>query len=301
MPTPLAIELRDTQQVLSRARVAVERRTLTVIGGTHAGLCFSLVNPQHVVGRGDGADFQVPDPDVSRMHARVSALGDGVYAVDDLDSMNGTFVNGRRVKRAGLAVGDRIQCGPNLVLRFAVTDDIEEELQRRLFESSMLDPLTRAANRRYLMQRLMSEVAHARRHVQPLSLVTMDPDGFRRVNDAHGHLVGDVALRAIAARAARMVRAEDVFARYAAGRFAVLSRATNREGALALAERLRDAILELEIPTDAAPIRLTACFGAASLEDLSPTAPPEALLNRADQRLLRAKKVGKGTICRDET
>jgi two-component system cell cycle response regulator len=297
VPTPLAVELRDTQQVLVRARVAVERRTLTVIGGTQAGQSFTLSAAQHVIGRGDSADFRVADPDVSRLHARVSASQGGGYAVDDLKSMNGTFVNGQRIKRCQLSVGDRIQCGPHLVLRFAVTDDIEEELHRRMFESSTHDQLTRAFNRRYLMQRLAGEVAHARRHAQALAVVAMDPDGFRRVNDVHGHLVGDVVLRAIAARAARIIRTEDVFARYSSARFAILSRAINKEGARALAERLRTAIHDLEIPVDGPPIRLTASFGAVSIEEVSAHAPHTDLLSRADARVSLAKSLGRDRVC----
>jgi two-component system cell cycle response regulator len=297
VPTPLAIELRDTQQVLVRARVAVERRTLTIIGGTQAGQSFTLTASQHVVGRGEGADFQVSDPDVSRLHARVSMADGGGYQVDDLGSMNGTFVNGQRIKRCHLAVGDRIQCGPNLVLRFAVTDDIEEELHRRMYESSTHDQLTRVFNRRYLMQRLAAEVAHARRQGQALAVVALDPDGFRKVNDVHGHMVGDVALRAIAARTARIIRTEDVFARYSAGRFAILSRATSTEGARVLAERLRTAIHDLEIPVEGPPIRLTASFGAVSIEELPTQAPPAELLSRADARVSLAKSLGRDRVC----
>jgi diguanylate cyclase (GGDEF)-like protein len=296
MPTPLSIELRDTQTALACARVAAERRTLTVISGMSAGASYTLDRPEHTIGRGEAADIRVLDGDVSRAHARLTRVDGSDYEITDLDSRNGTFVAGRPIRSCVLAVGDRIQCGPNLILRFAVTDDVEEELQKQMYASAMRDVLTHAYNRRYLFGRLAAEVAHARRHGGMLMLILFDLDHLARVNVEHGHAVGDIALRAVAARVGRLVRVEDVVARTDGGQFAVLTRSIDLLGAVALAERLRASIADIHIPADTGLVRLTASFGIAALSELGALDPADRLLVMASTRLRRAKARGGDSI-----
>src|SRR5438552_4993525 len=116
----------------------------------------TLDGPIFVIGRGPSADYSIDDPGVSRSHTRFARSPDGRFFLDDLKSTNGTFVAARRVERVEIRSGDRVQLGPNVLLRFALVDETEEELQRRLFESSTRDALTRAYNRKYLMDRLVA-------------------------------------------------------------------------------------------------------------------------------------------------
>src|SRR4029079_19176192 len=132
----------------------------------------------------------------------------GEYLLEDLQSTNGTFVGAQRAQRCELTTGDRIQLGPNLLLRFAIVDDAEEEMQRRLYESSTRDSLTRAYNRKYFGERLLAEIAHAQRHKNELSLLMLDLDEFKQVNDKYGHLAGDMVLRTVAAQMMRLIRME---------------------------------------------------------------------------------------------
>ena len=198
-------------------------------------------------------------------------------------------MDGERVARARLSPGARLQCGPNLVLRFSLTDDVEEELHRRMYESASRDVLTLAFNRRYLLDRLVAEVAHARRHHQALSLLKLDLDAFHRVNDAHGHAVGDICLRAIATRVSRTIRLEDVLARWGGDEFAILARSTDLSEARTLAERVRASVGEMEIPVDGPAIRFSASTGVASLSELRADAQPGELIAVADRRLDEAK------------
>jgi two-component system cell cycle response regulator len=297
MPTPLAIEQRDTQTALACARVAAERRMLTAISGMSAGATFTLDRPEHFIGRGEAADIRVLDGDVSRLHARVTLTPAGRHEITDLDSMNGTFVGERRIRACLLAVGDRIQCGPNLMFRFSVTDDVEEELQKQMYAGSMRDVLTQTHNRRYLLSRLAAEVAHARRHPGMLMLVLLDLDHFVRVNVDHGHAVGDIALRAVASRVNRLVRVEDVLARTDGEQFAVLTRSTDVAGAAVLCERLRVAISEVVIPAEAGVVKVTASFGAGSLSELGGDDGAERLFGLASLRLRTAKARGGNCVC----
>ena len=296
VPTPMAILRRDTLRTLAAVRLSVQRRTLTVISGPNAGQLFVLSSREHILGRGEVADLQVVDPDVSRTHARLVLGDDGHTDVQDLGSTNGTFVAGERISRARLAPGDRLQCGPNVVLRFALTDDVEEELHRRMYQSSSRDVLTQAFNRRYFIDRLVGEVAHARRHHLALSLLKLDLDGFQRVNDASSPVVGDIVLRAVAARVSRTIRVEDVFARWEGDEFVILARSTELSDATRLAERVRAAIAGVEVPADGTPLRVSASIGVASLAELRLDEKPAALLAVADRRLATAKAGGRDRV-----
>jgi two-component system cell cycle response regulator len=289
---------RATEKTLSvPAKVTIDRATVTVITGLNAGQVFALDGFDHVIGRGTEADVWVEDPAISRRHARIVRRPDGRYYVEDLGSTNGTFVAGRRIEgRCELANGDRIQVGPALMIRFAITDDAEEALQRRLYESSTRDALTRSFNRKYLGERLIAEIAHARRHKTHLALLMMDIDRFKAVNDTHGHLTGDMVLRIVAAQVARLIRVEDVLARYGGEEFVILIRSTALKDARVLADRVRWTIEALKIPIANGTLRVTTSIGIASLGELPPEAGATELLAAADARLYRAKASGRNCI-----
>ena len=103
-----------------------DRATLTIINGINAGQVFALDGTEHVIGRGTEADLWVEDGGVSRRHARISCRSDGRYFVQDLGSTNGTFIGTQRVEVSEVRPNDRVQLGPNVILRFAITDDAEE-------------------------------------------------------------------------------------------------------------------------------------------------------------------------------
>jgi two-component system cell cycle response regulator len=295
---------RATEKTLSvPTSVNPDRATLTVLNGLHAGQMFALDGFEHVIGRGTEADLWLEDPAISRRHARLARRPDGRFVVEDCASMNGTFVAARRVEgRADLQNGDRIQIGPTLMLRFSITDDAEEELQRRLYESSTRDALTRAFNRKYLNERLLAEIAHARRHRTQLALLMLDLDRFKEVNDKHGHLTGDMVLRVVSSHVARLIRIEDVFARYGGEEFVILVRATAHKDAGKLAERVRTTVERLQIlaPNDAGPLSITTSIGIASLSELSPEAGSNELVATADARLYRAKVAGRNRVCAED-
>jgi hypothetical protein len=167
----------------------------TVMVGGGAGRVIAVDRGAAVIGRSRSADIQLLDDGVSRQHCRVVRTGDTV-SVEDLGSRNGTLVNGKRVTRAMLEPGDRLQIGA-AVLQLGMFDDTEETLARKLFEASTRDPLMRAFNRHYFSERLEAELSHARRHETPLSVMMLDIDGLKDVNAVHGVAVGDAVLRAV--------------------------------------------------------------------------------------------------------
>jgi two-component system cell cycle response regulator len=273
------------------------RATVSVVSGLDAGRIVALEGPSLVMGRGDESDLRLEDDEVSRVHARVVRGPGGSFHIEDLGSTNGTIVNARCVTVAPLQDGDRIQLGPRTLLRFALTDPLDERLQAELYESSVRDPLTRAYNRRYLSSRLVVEVAHARRHRVPLAALMLDVDHFKQVNDRHGHFVGDRVLCFVVAHAGRVLRAGDLLARFGGDEFVVLARDTDLARATALGDRMRCAIEGLHMSAGGRVVSVTTSIGIGALEELPPDANADALLELVDGRLGIAKREGRNRVC----
>jgi len=281
--------------------VVARRAQLTVISGPNAGRAHLLREGETLIGRGKEAHIAVDDAGASRLHARIFLAEDGRYLLEDIGSRNGTFANGTRVDGIReLASGDRIHIGPNVTLSFAILDAQAERITHQLYESSVRDALTRAHNRRYLVDRLGREIAYARRHSAALSVVMFDIDHFKRVNDTHGHLAGDEVLREISGLVGRLIRAEDVLARFGGEEFVVIARGINHAGAGAFSERLRTAVERLEIAAEDTVVRVTISLGYASLDELGDgQRSVEGLLRLADSRLYTAKAKGRNRACGD--
>src|ERR1700690_1112888 len=163
-----------------------------------------------------------------------------------------------------MSSGDRIHIGPNIVVSFAILDAQAERLAHQQYESSVRDPLTRAHNRRYLVERLASEIAYARRHAGRLSLILFDLDHFKRVNDTYGHMAGDEVLRGVASLVGRMIRAEDVFARFGGEEFVRFVPGVRHLNVGRLTERIRESAERLEIAYDTILLPVTTSVTAAS-------------------------------------
>ena len=273
--------------------VRADRGTLTVIAGPDAGATFTLEEAETILGRDPSANLVVDDPSVSRQHARITRDERAHHFIEDLGSTNGTFVSGRRIRRAALGTGDRLQLGRDTVFRFAVVDREEEEFQRRLYEASMRDTLTELPNRRSLLERLAGEVAHAERTSGELGLLMLDLDHFKSINDKFGHLAGDEVLRAVAHVGAQAVRAGDVFARYGGEEFVVLARDAGKMEAQALAERLRCSIMAANVEIGSGAISVTVSVGVAVLSECERGDDGARLLAKADARLYAAKLSGR--------
>ena len=156
------------------------------------------------------------------------------------------------------------------------------------------DALTGLGNRRLFDQRLREELARARRRSAPLSLMILDLDRFKRVNDTFGHVRGDFVLQTIAGVVREAFREGDVVCRYGGEEIAVIAPDTKGTEALNLAERVRERIAQTEIPLDGTPWKLTVSVGLA---EALPGETPEAVTDRADAALYRAKEGGRNRTC----
>ncbi|HEU4993923.1 MAG TPA: diguanylate cyclase [Gemmatimonadaceae bacterium] len=181
-------------------------------------------------------------------------------------------------------------------IRRAQALESTREDNRRLEELATTDSLTRLLNRRALLERLSVELDRARRFRQHLSLLMVDIDHFKAINDQHGHLVGDTILRELGIVLAGAVRTVDVVARYGGEEFVVIVPETALEGAAVFGERLRERVAEHHFDLGAVPnFHLTCSVGVATFP--SPrVASPEDLFARADEALYRAKSGGRNQV-----
>ena len=269
--------------------------TLTLVRGIDAGRVFRLARPRTLIGRGITVDIQLEDAAVSRCHASITRCGDDSYEVQDLDSTNGTFVRGLRIRRAQLAAGDRVQLGPNVVLRFALLTDDEGDLQENLFESAVRDGLTGVFNRSTLNRQVVEAVQEARIDACSLSVLMIDLDHFKNVNDELGHAVGDEILRAVAEKMLHAIRPQDSVARYGGEEFVVLARGTELRDACRLGERLRKGIESIRLSAPGGTAMTTASIGVASLAECDLGTATE-LIQLADERMYTAKRVGRNRV-----
>lgn len=267
---------------------------LVVIAGQQVGEIRKL-EKELVIGRSSEASFRVLDDEISRFHAKVF-VEDGKVYVEDMESRNGTIVNGEQVQRRLLADGDKIEVGAATILKFSYHDDLEENFQKHMYESAMRDGLTRAFNKKYFTDRLASEFAYSVRHKSHLSLILLDLDFFKSVNDTHGHLAGDKVLKHTAELIHRTIRSEDVFSRYGGEEFAILSRGIDLAGAEKFAERLRVVIQNTPVTLDnGTQLSITSSIGVASIPNIS-IAQQDQLIAFADEALYAAKHGGRNRV-----
>jgi diguanylate cyclase (GGDEF)-like protein len=168
-------------------------------------------------------------------------------------------------------------------------------LLKRAEALSVTDDLTHLYNSRYLNQVLRRETKRASRSGRPLSLLFLDLDGFKSVNDAHGHLCGSRALMEAAAVIRGSARETDIVARFGGDEFALVLPDTGSEGAWAVGERIRERLAAHHfLAAEGFEIRLTASVGVATLPDVA--ASPEELMHAADLAMYRVKDSGKNGI-----
>ena len=286
-------------QLLAAApTIRQERATLTLLTGLNAGQVFLVDGAHQTLGRGASANIRLEEAGLSRDHARIERTG-SKYRVFDSGSRNGTWVNGVRVEESELFPGDRLHLGASVVFRFAIVDETEERLARQLYEASTRDALTGLYNRRYFNERLISEVAFAHRHKSLVGVVLFDIDHFKLVNDGHGHHAGDLVLREVSECVARLIRTEDVLARFGGEEFVLLTRSLTSAHLLILAERIRAGIAALTVACLGRGGIVTVSGGVASLDEAGSHATGDMVLLLADERLYKAKSQGRNCVCFD--
>jgi diguanylate cyclase (GGDEF)-like protein len=276
-----------------------KRAYLLVLAGPQFGAIFPLAGERDLVlGRREDADVQISDDGVSRVHASIRVQGEGAV-LKDLGSANGTYVDGKRVPDAHIEHGARIQIGGHTTLKFIWADEVDARYRMKLAEGALQDPLTGLYNRRHFDERLSSELAGAQRHGRPVSILMIDVDHFKTVNDEHGHLAGDETLKMVAFVLRGAVRKEDVLARYGGEEFVVIARETLLEGARVLAERIRRAVERSHCAWQGRDLGVTVSIGvtvSVGLNQFVEGRSERELLEAADRALYLAKQGGRNRV-----
>jgi diguanylate cyclase (GGDEF)-like protein len=265
------------------------------MSGQEAGRVHPVTPEVMTLGRGRVCTIQFDDVTLSRVHARI-VRHEEQFVLEDSGSLNGCYVNDERVSRALLRDGDRVRLGSGASLRFQMVSADEEQALCRIYEASVRDGLTGLYNRKHLDERLAAEVSYSLRHRSPLSLVMLDIDRFKQINDTHGHLAGDVVLKKVALILSSLVRAEDTVGRYGGEEFVIVVRSTSSKGAAQLAERVRAAVEKTRTPFAELVLQATVSAGVACLLDLPFEWSVAALIACADARLYQAKASGRNCV-----
>lgn len=330
-PLPPFAELVNAPAV--DAQVAGERLRILLVdhaAGTDDPLRAMLVNEGHevfeAINAAKGFDLALelrpqimlatwPTPEMDSMieSLRQTKIGRGIYIliltdhlgedelIDVLESGADDFLgktSSPRVLAARLHAVQRV-----LGLQEEVERDREEiyrfaaELavtNRRLQELALTDILTGFPNRRYAMERMEQEWASANRSMRPLACMVIDVDEFKQVNDSYGHDVGDTMLKQVAAALKSALRVQDVVCRTGGDEFLVICPATSLASAIACAERMRDAVLAVEVMAGMERLKASVSIGVAIREPAM--AHSDALIKRADQGVYAAKQRGRNRV-----
>lgn len=189
-----------------------------------------------------------------------------------------------------------LQARVNVHHRLASTIRELEESRKALAEQANTDALTKLKNRRLFHTQAEQNLADCRRYGKDMSVLLVDIDHFKKVNDTYGHHAGDEVLVKVATQLAQMVRNADTVARFGGEEFAALLPETNRLGAAVLGERIRKAVENEEILVDGRHIPVTVSIGIATLA-AEMVESIDQLLDIADRRLYMAKNGGRNRIC----
>jgi len=269
---------------------------LTVIRGrgNDLGKLMVLEGPV-VIGRGDDADFVIDDFRASRRHCRVNREDADRYVIEDLDSTNGTHVDGARVVGTQpLSAGQKVFIG-NTVLRFQLYDAMDLKFSSQITHLLGTDPLTGLQSKRTFDDALDYAITQAARAGEPLSLMMMDMDGIKQINDTHGHLFGAYVIEQAGKLIDKVLAGRGQASRFGGDEFTAFMRGRGKKSALQVAEKIRADLEGAAIEKDGIPLHPTICIGVATLPDDGRDLV--SLVSAADKALYEAKAQGRNRVC----
>lgn len=271
-----------------------QKAYIMFISGQLSGKLCYLENKETVIGRASDCDVSINDSRISRHHLQITIEGNQA-SIEDLGSTNGTFVNGERVKKRVLANGDQVHISSDTLFKFALGGEAEQILLKEMHQMANYDAVTGIHNKHVFEKRFNEEFSYAQRNKLPLSLLMLDIDFFKKVNDTYGHMAGDYVLKGVAARIGEALRDEDILARYGGEEFTVILRGTDRDSAFILAERIRKLVESRPFSFEKQLIPTTVSVGVATLNNGSYTNTAD-LLAQADACLYKSKEGGRNRV-----
>lgn len=267
---------------------------LSIIHPRDAIVSFALNEEGLVLGRGLDADVQLPASMISRRHCRVSCIGRKIL-VEDLNSTNGTVIDGERVRRAFLPAESRLKVGP-FVLKVEYKGPAELREQNQLLEAARLDALTGVPNRGWLIRRSARLLAELQAPDTSLSAVMVDIDRFKHINDRYGHAAGDTVLRGVAQMLHEQMRQRDLLGRFGGEEFVMILPHTEQQEALIFCDRIRENIAQAHFDHNGVILNVQVSIGI-TCKTHAEIVSLDSLIGEADAAMYRAKKGGRNRVC----
>ncbi|MCJ7624124.1 MAG: diguanylate cyclase [Anaerolineaceae bacterium] len=277
-PVLVADAIADPDYCLAESVTTLQLRSVMSVPLISRG---RLIGAIYVENRSDKGVFQEEDSEPLEFFAAQAAVAiENALLNDDLES------------RVATRTADLAQINEKL------KQEIEERkrAELKLHKLSITDPLTKIYNRRHFFDLAEKELDRTKRYETPLSVILIDIDNFKRINDTYGHVVGDHVLRTVTGNIAVNLREVDIFARYGGEEFIILLPETSMDEAGKVAERLRGLIhaAQIEISKDVVSVTISlGVVGVVLRKDIS----LDELLDLADQALYHSKEAGRNRVC----
>lgn len=279
---------------LEKEKAKDQEACLIIVRGTPLSKRYELTQARMYMGRDASAEIILNDPNVSRKHAEVIKEGEEVKLRDN-SSTNGTFVNDKKIEgTVTLRKEDMIKVG-NTILKYLPKGEIEIFFLGSLESAAHTDPLTKVYNKGYIMEALEADFKRAKALHQDFSIIILDLDHFKKVNDTHGHDAGDIVLREMANLVRAKIPKNAVFGRFGGEEFLILLPSTALEGAVGVAENIRSGIEKNSFVYESKRLPVTASIGVAELAADVDTS--NALFKLADKAVYQAKSGGRNQVC----
>jgi diguanylate cyclase (GGDEF)-like protein len=260
--------------------------------GPNIGRQYTLQSKNASIGRDPSNDIIVNSDSVSRRHARLTVEA-GQRLITDLHSTNGSYVNNKPILTHFLQNGDQVKIG-DTIFKYIVGSDVESAYHEEIYQMTIKDGLTSIYNKRFFVDALDKEMSRVNRYERDLSMLMLDLDNFKDVNDSYGHLAGDYVLQVVARLISTRARREEIFCRYGGEEFAILLPETTRAGALELAEQIRILVGSHTFIFEGEEITITISIGVSAT--LSGNISPDEFIKMADDQLYKAKLDGRNCV-----
>jgi len=291
------VVLRGDSETLKVEREAAKQHAacLIIIRGQPQGKRYELSKNSMFIGRDVAAEIMLNDQNASRKHAEVIVEGE-VVKLKDNGSTNGTFVNDKAIKEpVVLRKEDMIKIG-NTILKFLPAGELEIYYLGTLESAAHTDPLTKVYNKGYIMESLEAEFKRARALHQDFSLIILDLDHFKKVNDTYGHDAGDYVLKEVSALVRlKVLPKEAIFGRFGGEEFMILLPNTGLEAATQVGENVRAGLEKHQFVYEGTRIPVTASIGVA--ESALDVDNFNSLFKLADKAVYQAKHGGRNQVC----
>jgi diguanylate cyclase (GGDEF)-like protein len=282
----------DTQALAFLKKAETINPALIVIQGDLVGRVFRIPAGKTSIGRHATCQIAVSQRLVSSFHAELKRLDEGVI-LEDLNSTNGTLLNGALVNRPiALKSGDLIKIG-NTVFKY-VDKEIDAQFSEELHKQTTRDALTNAFNRAYVMRALTSSIEVAKSGY-PLSIILIDLDFFKKINDNFGHVAGDYVLKeSCRILHETVVRTDDILGRYGGEEFVVVMPDCGIIDAVGVAERIRKTLETHHFEFNSQKIPVTASLGVIQWHPRFQS--PEEFISACDELLYKSKAGGRNRV-----